>query len=100
MPRDTQASPKGGLLCAPLSIPSLSAEVCSHNAAGVINPFGGQLHRANDLQLFVSKYNQRLYGAIKRENGGDFKEVIVEKNRNVGRNKVCSLSYMKAVFRY
>lgn len=28
-------SPKGGLLCAPLSIPSLSAEVCSHNAAGL-----------------------------------------------------------------
>ncbi len=28
-------SPKGGLLCAPLSIPSLSAEVCSHNAIGL-----------------------------------------------------------------
>lgn len=65
----------------------------------VINPFRGQLYRANDLQLFVSKYNQRLYGAIKRENWGDFKEELWKKSkrRNVGKYSLFSLLHKGCV---
>lgn len=35
MPRDTQTLPRVAFCVPPLSIPSLSADVCSHNAAGL-----------------------------------------------------------------